>query len=172
MADPWQIHGRSMADPWQTLKPYPAPSFDEIILHTRTFIHVRSLEGAVGRRVDPGARRYQESSEWKQNMSPRTAHRLAWLGAGISGCLAVGGLLLSLLAFAASNGKVHLAPHQVFNPLITLSFSTVGALVASRHPRNPIGWILCATGFFSALDLLALGYSQYSESVTTDNSLL
>jgi signal transduction histidine kinase len=105
-------------------------------------------------------------------MSPRTAHRLAWLGTEISGCLVVGGLLLSLLAFAASNGKVHLAPHQVFNPLITLSFSTVGALVASRHPRNPIGWILCATGFFSALDLLALSYSLYSESVTTDNSLL
>jgi signal transduction histidine kinase len=104
-------------------------------------------------------------------MSPRTARRLAWFCAGISGCLVVGGLLLSLLAFAASNGRIHLAPHQLFNPLITLSFSTVGALIASRYPRNPIGWLLGATGFLSALDLLALGYTMYGSSVTTSGSL-
>jgi signal transduction histidine kinase len=80
------------------------------------------------------------------------------------------GLLLSLLAFDVSNGKVHLAPHQFFNPLL-LTFSFVGALVATRHPRNPIGWILCAIGFLAALDLLALGYGMYSRAVTPDGSL-
>jgi len=104
-------------------------------------------------------------------MSPRTARRLAWFSAGLSGCLVVGGLLLSLLAFAASTGRIHLAPHQVFNPLITLSFSTVGALIASRYPHNPIGWLLGATGFLSALDLLALGYTMYGNSVTTNGAL-
>jgi hypothetical protein len=28
----------------------------------------------------------------------------------------------------------------------TLSFSTVGALIASRRPENPIGWLLCVAG--------------------------
>jgi signal transduction histidine kinase len=104
-------------------------------------------------------------------MSPRTARRLAWFSAWLAGCLVAAGLLLSLLSYVATSGAMHLAPHQVFNPLITLSFSTIGALIASRHPRNPIGWILCATGFLSALDLLALGYSVYDISVTTSGSL-
>jgi signal transduction histidine kinase len=104
-------------------------------------------------------------------MSPRTARRLAWVSVWLAGGLVAGGLILSLLAFVTSNGAIHLAPHQVFNPLITLSFSTVGALIASRHPRNPIGWILVATGFLSALDLLALGYTRYSDTVTTGGPL-
>src|SRR5262245_47018360 len=95
-------------------------------------------------------------------MSQRSAHRLAWVSAWLAGCLVAGGLLLSLLASVTTNGAIHLAPHQFFNPLITLAFSSVGALVAARHPRNPIGWMLGATGFLSALDLLALGYSLYS----------
>jgi signal transduction histidine kinase len=104
-------------------------------------------------------------------MSPQTARRIAWASALIAVCLVATGLILSLLAYVATSGALHLAPHQVFNPLITLSFSSVGALIASRHPRNPIGWILCATGFLSALDLLALGYGLYGRTVMTSHSL-
>src|SRR5215470_8392702 len=101
-------------------------------------------------------------------MSQRATRRLAWLSTWLAGCLVAGGLLLSVLAYAATNGTIHLAPHQIFNPLITLTFSSVGALIAARHPRNPIGWILCVTGFLSALDLLALGYSMYGSAVSPD----
>jgi signal transduction histidine kinase len=104
-------------------------------------------------------------------MNPQTAHRLVWISVWLAGGLVATGLILSLLAFTATNGLIHLAPHQVFNPLVTLSFSTVGALIASRHPRNPIGWILSATGFLSALDLLALGYSLYGATMTQSGSL-
>ncbi len=38
-----------------------------------------------------------------------------------------------------------------------LAFPVVGALIASRHPRNPIGWICLAVGFL----LLLLGLSEY-----------
>src|SRR5574341_508750 len=104
-------------------------------------------------------------------MSQRTAHRLAWSNAALSVGLVATGLLLSLLAFTASAGRVHLAPHQLFSPLVTLAFSIVGALVASRHPRNPIGWLLSGTGFLSSLNLLALGYWMYDQAGTMTVSL-
>ena len=76
---------------------------------------------------------------------------------------------MSLLAIAASSGQIGPQPHQFFEPLITLSFCSVGALVASRHPRNVIGWMLGLTGVLTGLDLLALGYSLYN--VTLNDSL-
>jgi signal transduction histidine kinase len=57
-----------------------------------------------------------------------------------------------------------LGPHQFLNPLGTITFSIVGVLVASRHPRNPIGWLLNGTGFVFSLSLLALGYWMVSQA--------
>ena len=44
----------------------------------------------------------------------------------------------------------------------TLSFSTVGAIVASKRPRNPVGWLLCATGLFEALTAFGGEYGTYA----------
>ncbi|HEX9597364.1 MAG TPA: histidine kinase, partial [Anaerolineales bacterium] len=104
-------------------------------------------------------------------MNQRTAHRLAWSSAALSIVLVATGLLLSLIALATGEGRVHLAPHQFFNPVITLTFPVVGALVASRHPRNPIGWMVAATGFLSSLGLLAQGYWMYSQAVMVNGAL-
>ncbi len=46
--------------------------------------------------------------------------------------------------------------------IIVVAFSTVGALVASRHPSNPIGWVFCATGLVAAVQALGLGYALES----------
>ena len=32
--------------------------------------------------------------------------------------------------------------------LLSISLATVGALIASRHPRNPIGWIFCGLALY------------------------
>jgi hypothetical protein len=45
------------------------------------------------------------------------------------------GLLLSGLAFAASAGRVRLAPHQFLNPPGTVTFCIVGVLIASLIPE-------------------------------------
>lgn len=92
----------------------------------------------------------------------RSLRLWVWSGAAVAVVLMAGGLLLSVLAIAASNGQIGPQPHQFFEPLITLSFCLVGALVASRHPRNVIGWMLGLTGFLTGLDLFALGYSLFS----------
>ena len=36
-----------------------------------------------------------------------------------------------------------------------------GALIISRHPRHPVGWLLCAGLFSPAIDMFAAGYAAY-----------
>jgi hypothetical protein len=43
--------------------------------------------------------------------------------------------------------------------VMTLVYLGVGGLLASRLPRNPVGWLLCSTGFFMALTSITYGYA-------------
>jgi len=45
-----------------------------------------------------------------------------------------------------------------------LTFSVVGAIVASRYPRNTIRWLFCSTGLVVGLNEFAGGYSEVSGS--------
>ncbi len=42
----------------------------------------------------------------------------------------------------------------------SVAFAVVGALVAARLPRNPIGWIFCVTGLIIGLGELAYLYAD------------
>jgi hypothetical protein len=56
-------------------------------------------------------------------------------------------------------------PPLAFLPVVLLailSFATVGALVASRRPKNPIGWILCIMGLATGASFFAQGYADYA----------
>jgi hypothetical protein len=44
----------------------------------------------------------------------------------------------------------------------SLAFATTGALVASRVPKNPIGWIFCVTGLLVGLGDLAYQYADFA----------
>jgi hypothetical protein len=55
--------------------------------------------------------------------------------------------------------------------VVILAFSTVGALVASRRPENPIGWLFCCGAFVWGLGELGLEYGVYA-LVTAPGSLL
>lgn len=103
-------------------------------------------------------------------MSQQTARRLSWFITFFSIFLVLLGLIVSILALTA-NGKQATFSHQFFTPLLTTTYCVVGALVASRHPRNPIGWMFCATGFLSAINMLSSGYALYSELIHIDEPL-
>jgi hypothetical protein len=57
-------------------------------------------------------------------------------------------------------------------PLVTapLAFSVVGALVAARQQRNPVGWQLLAVGVFMTANLLGESYARYA-LITAPGSL-
>ncbi len=103
-------------------------------------------------------------------MNQQTARRLAWSIALFSVILVMAGLVISILALIA-DGQVVPFSHQFFTPVLTLTFGVVGALVASHHPRNPIGWIFCATGFLSALNMFGAGYVLYDQLAAKNGSL-
>jgi two-component system NarL family sensor kinase len=100
-------------------------------------------------------------------MSNQTARRLAWSITLVSVALVTIGLAMSILALIADENQLGPFPHQFFTPLLTIAYGVVGALVAARHPRNPIGWMFCATGFLSALNMLSAGYSLYDQYAMT-----
>jgi two-component system NarL family sensor kinase len=71
-------------------------------------------------------------------------------------------LSLLLLALNRSEPNVHLYDYWAEYTLGALTFSTVGAFVASRRPENSIGWIFCAIGLYSGVGHFAAQYATYT----------
>jgi hypothetical protein len=46
--------------------------------------------------------------------------------------------------------------------LFVVTFQTVGALIASRRPENPIGWVFCGMGLTLVAAVFSGNYAQYS----------
>ena len=97
-------------------------------------------------------------------MSEQTARRLSWSIAVTSVAIVAVGLGISIHALSA-NGQHATFSHQFFTPVLTLAYCVVGALIASRHPRNPIGWMFCVTGLLSALNMLTAAYTLHDQLV-------
>lgn len=89
-------------------------------------------------------------------MSGRAAVRLAWSLAALAVLLLSAGAALSL---AASGLETKTSWALV--PAIVVGFSIVGVLIASRHPRNPIGWLFCGIGLTGSLMSLSHGYAEF-----------
>jgi len=97
-------------------------------------------------------------------MSKRTAFWLAWF----TWILYVVIAIVSLL-FQMKNAPLEL-PSDLFGPLVLLAFATVGSLIASRRPQNPIGWIFCISALLWTLGDLLLEYTTYA-FITVPGSL-
>jgi hypothetical protein len=97
-------------------------------------------------------------------MIEQIARRLSWSIAVLSVLVVMTGLVISILALMVSGQGVTFSP-QFFTPPLTITYCVVGALIASRHPCNPIGWMFCAIGFLSSLNMLSTFYALYGELV-------
>jgi hypothetical protein len=94
-------------------------------------------------------------------MSARSAAWLAWSVCAFSVALTLLYVLLNLLTPRIPMRELFLG-FDVLYTIGLLLYPTVGALVASRRPHNPIGWIFCGIGFLSAAQSFALSYGDYS----------
>jgi hypothetical protein len=95
----------------------------------------------------------------------RRAAWLAWSLAALSVALVVGGIVLSRAASSTApdlpfGGETNDAS-VVANLVTLLTFSVVGAIIASRHPRNTIGWLFCSVGVTIGLNSFAGDYAEY-----------
>jgi len=70
-------------------------------------------------------------------------------------------MVLTLL-LATLNEPTSSLRNTAFISLVILAFSTVGSLIASRRPENPIGWLFCLGAFCWILGELALEYAVYA----------
>ena len=92
----------------------------------------------------------------------RAAAWLAWSLVGLSVALILGWIALTRMTEPTDLELPYNSTLDVVVALaIWLPFSVVGAIVASRHPRNPIGWIFCTTALVIGLGHLANGYAEY-----------
>jgi hypothetical protein len=92
-------------------------------------------------------------------MSRRTASWLAWsLWALCAALIALAGLLdyLTLHPGAWVFGET------VVYQVIWLTYPTVGAVIVSRRPANPVGWLFCFAGLLFIFPAFATAYADYS----------
>ena len=94
-------------------------------------------------------------------MSKRTASWLAWSMCGLS--LALTALSLFLLVLNLSQSDIPAHPYWEINTVIAVGYSTVGAVIAPRlSPKNPIGWLFCATGLSFGIVHFSAQYARYA----------
>jgi hypothetical protein len=71
-------------------------------------------------------------------------------------------LSLLLLALSWGGPGVNVFDYWVETTTIAVAFSTVGALIASRRPGHPVGWLFCVIGFLAGIDHFSGEYATYA----------
>src|SRR5688572_779069 len=103
-------------------------------------------------------------------MSTRTAAWLAWGLGAISLFSFIAGLYLQSLnrsALSVEDAEPWII--EIGFVLLFISFTTVGALIASRSPINSIGWIFCVLGLSGTLTILCGEYAVYALATRPDS---
>ncbi len=106
-----------------------------------------------------GARGAREQGRGVGGASQRLPTWLAWALCTLTLMLTA----LNFLLIALNVGSN--VPAYVFWPELTsiaVGYSVIGAIIASRLPNHPIGWICCAIGLIAAVDHFGGEYSLYA----------
>jgi hypothetical protein len=85
-----------------------------------------------------------------------TASRLAWGSAALAVLVLLTGWGLSV-----TGSSLEASTLTALVAAIVIGFAGVGALIASRHPGNLIGWLFCGIALAGSLMSLSRGYAEY-----------
>lgn len=96
-------------------------------------------------------------------MKPRTARFIAWSLVALYLSLGAIGLTLQLLS-NTSYTNIAFPVLLIIIPLIGI-WPVVGALIISRHPHHPVGWLLSVGLLSAAFDMFFSGYVSYDSHV-------
>jgi hypothetical protein len=92
-------------------------------------------------------------------MSSRTAAWLAWFACALSLALtALSFLLIDLILIL----DAPIFFYWLEPTVVAVGYSVIGAIIASRLPNHPIGWICCAIGFIAAVESFSGEYAVYA----------
>jgi hypothetical protein len=92
-------------------------------------------------------------------MTTRAAARLAWSSVALTVLLTATGAAIELTDPPWASGSYPQFPGVVGAFSVGVVGAVVGALIASRHPRNAVGWIFCGSGLAVAFTAFGLHYS-------------
>jgi hypothetical protein len=92
-------------------------------------------------------------------MGGRTASLLAWSASALSLALTAITVLLIVLLIRSDTPIYY---YWLETSMVAVGYSTVGAIVASRLPESPIGWLFCAIGLIFGLSHFSAEYAAYA----------
>jgi hypothetical protein len=101
----------------------------------------------------------REQSRRVGALSTRTASWLAWAVCALSLALTALSFLLIVLILSL-NASIYF--YWLEPTTIAIGYSVIGAIIASRLPAHPIGWICCAIGFTGAVEHFSGEYAVYA----------
>jgi hypothetical protein len=99
-------------------------------------------------------------------MTARSSARLAWSLWAIHAAATITFLYFGTLNGEGENAIINFPVLFAFT-----AFATIGALLISRYPRHPIGWIFMTIGLGTALGNLTQQYAIYTLFIDRDSSL-
>ncbi len=91
--------------------------------------------------------------------APRETSCVGWSLFGLALALLAGFAVLSALGSSSQGPRVSARDVLVF--VLFLAYAAVGALVSSRRPANPIGWLFLCQGLLFEFTAFSLGYVRY-----------
>ncbi|MGD8750136.1 MAG: hypothetical protein PVG14_01870 [Anaerolineales bacterium] len=95
----------------------------------------------------------------KTILSARNVRWIAWSLVGLYAILEGSGLALQVVTKSSTFGVA--LPIQFLEAVVLSIWAVVGALIISRNPQHPIGWIWCILPIMAALDIFSWGYAYY-----------
>jgi len=96
-------------------------------------------------------------------MKPTTARFIGWSLVAVYLTLAAVGLTLQLLANTSFTNIAFSALIPI--TLVVAIWPVIGALIISRHPHHPVGWLLSVGLLSAAFDMFFSGYVSYGTIV-------